>query len=183
MVPRLTAFALLCGLLVLNAAAKGPPVFAEAIEVEGARLTLRGVSLLRVGVIFRVYWAALYVEEGVETDRVLDDVAKRLEIHYLRPIRAKDIVKTGDQILRRQLTEDEWRAVRERVEAINRCYRDVRPGDCYALTYVPGRGSALSFNGEPICAIAGADFARAYFGIWLDPRTDFPEFRANLLTR
>lgn len=183
MVRRLTAVSLLWLPLIFAADVKAVPEFPGAIEADNVRLTLRGVSLLKVGVIFRVYWAALYVEDGVPTGRVLDDVAKRLEIYYLRPIRAKDIVKTGNQILRRQLTEDEWRAVRDRVEAINRFYRDVRAGDRYTLTYVPGRGSTLSFNGQPIGVIEGADFARAYFGIWLDPRTDFPEFRERLLAR
>jgi hypothetical protein len=32
---------------------------------------------------------------------------------------------------------------------------------------VPGRGTTVSLNGEPLVEVEGADFARAYFGIWL----------------
>ena len=39
------------------------------------------------------------------------------------------------------------------------------------------------FNGRPLGEIADADFARRFFGIWLDPRTSAPELRAALLRR
>ena len=49
-------------------------------------------------------------------------------------------------------------------------YVDVKPGDRYALTYVPGVGTELAFNGKPRGVIEGADFAAAYFAIWLGPQ-------------
>jgi hypothetical protein len=32
---------------------------------------------------------------------------------------------------------------------------------------VPRRGTELSYNGKPLVLIEGADFASAYFAIWL----------------
>jgi hypothetical protein len=58
-------------------------------------------------------------------------------------------------------------SLRDRLDRIDRAYQDVRPGDRYALTYVPGRGTELSYNGKPLTVIEGADFAAAYFSIWL----------------
>lgn len=156
-------------------------MFPQEIEVYGVRLTLRGEALLRVGYVFRVYWAALHVGDGIPTETVLEDVPKRLEIVYLRKISAQDIIKAGNEILRRQTSPEEFAAIESRVNQINALYRGVRPGDRYTLTYLPGYGSELAFNGEPLGVIPGADFARHYFGIWLDPRNEFREFRAALL--
>lgn len=155
--------------------------FPEAYEAGETRLTLRGVSLLRVGVIFKVYVAGLFVGEGADTRRVLEDVPKRLELAYLRNLAADDIIKAGNDMLRRHLSKAQLAALQPRIDAISRLYVDVKPGDRYALTYVPGRGSTLSLNGRDLGTIEGADFASAYFGIWLDPRTDYPEFQARLL--
>ncbi len=44
-----------------------------------------------------------------------------------------------------------------------------------------GIGSELALNNRPLAVIEGADFAAAYFGIWLDDRTHYPEFRKELL--
>ena len=57
--------------------------------------------------------------------------------------------------------------LRSRIDLFNAAYRDIKPGDRYALTYQPGKGTELSFNGEPLVTIEGADFAAAYFSIWL----------------
>ncbi len=167
----------------LIAAAAGKPNFPPLVEAHGARMTLRGEALLRVGYIFRVYWAALHVGEGVPTDAVLDDVPKRLDIVYLRNISAADLIKAGDDMLRRHLNAEQLASIQSRVDEINRLYRDVRAGDRYTLTYVPGHGSELAFNGQPLGVIPGADFAGPYFGIWLDPRTDYKDFQAALLGR
>jgi hypothetical protein len=169
--------------LPITSYATSKPTFPPIVEAHGARMTLRGEALLRVGYIFRVYWAALHVGEGVPTEDVLKDVPKRLEIVYLRHISAADLIKAGDEMLRRHLTPQELAAIQTRLDAINKLYRDVRPGDRYTLTYVPGIGSELAFNGQPLGVIPGADFAAPYFGIWLDPRTDYKDFQAALLGR
>lgn len=163
--------------LTLTQALANTPVF----EASGSRMTLRGEGLLKVGYLFKVYEARLFVQEDAPTPDVLNDVAKRLEIRYLRAIKAADIVEIGDETLRRQTGPEQLRQIEERVATINRWYTDVRPGDVYTLTYVPGRGSELALNGKPLGIIEGADFAAAYFGIWLDQRTKYAEFRNALL--
>jgi hypothetical protein len=62
-------------------------------------------------------------------------------------------------------------------------YRDVKPGDRYALTYIPGSGTELSFNGSPLVVIDGADFAAAYFSIWLGKRPLDPGLKDKLLRK
>lgn len=141
--------------------------FAENIQTGPTTLPLRNAALLRYLKFIKAYVAALYLPEGVPPDRVLSDVPKRLELHYLVSIKGSDFGKGAEPTLRLNHTAAELAKLRGRIDRINAIYRDVSPGDRYALTYLPGRGTELALNGTPLTVIEGADFAAAYFGIWL----------------
>jgi hypothetical protein len=66
-------------------------------------------------------------------------------------------------------------------EAMRRIFPDVKRGDRLIGVNLPGRGASFFHNGKPIGAIDDPAFARAFFGIWLDPRTSRPDFRKLLL--
>lgn len=141
--------------------------FDPRVQVAGQPLALQGVGLLRYRLVFKAYVAGLYLGEGIAPGRVFDDVPKRLEIEYFWPIEGADFGPAAEKVLSRTLDARAIEALRPRLDAINARYRSVRPGDRYALTYLPGRGTELSLNGEPLTVVPGADFARHYFGIWL----------------
>lgn len=63
-----------------------------------------------------------------------------------------------------------------------RLFPDVKPGDHIVGVYRP-EGASFLFNGRLLGAIPEPDFARRFFGIWLDPRTSAPDLRAALLRR
>lgn len=142
-------------------------VFAEQVDIGGRPLPLRNAALLRYLRLIKAYVAALYLPEGVDGEAVLTDVPKRLEISYLVAIRGEDFDRGAAPVLRRNLAPAELARVQGRIDRLNAAYRDVRPGDRYALTYQPGRGTELTLNGVPLITIEGADFAAAYFGVWL----------------
>jgi hypothetical protein len=71
---------------------------------------------------------------------------------------------------------------RSRWDALmRRVFPDVRKGDRLTGLHVPGRGVRFFHNGQPIGESPDPAFARAFFAIWLDPRTSQPEFRRTLL--
>lgn len=141
--------------------------FAESFRAGDTVLILHNAALLRYRKVIKAYVAAIYLPEGVRPENALDDVPKRLEISYLVSINGPDFGKGAEPVLRRNQTPEELARLRGRVDRLNALYRDVKPGDRYALTYLPGRGTELTLNGVPLTVIEGADFARAYFGIWL----------------
>jgi hypothetical protein len=155
------------------------PLAAGAAEVHGVRfqqnltvesetsLDLCAAELLRYKRIFRGYVAALYLEDCALRATPLADVPRRLELSYFWSISGSMFGSAAENVLERSLTPAELAVLRERLEALHAAYRDVEPGDRYALTYVPGTGTELSFNGAPLVTVPGADFARAYFAIWL----------------
>ena len=141
--------------------------FAEGYELDGMDLKLRSLGLMRYGLL-RAFAAALYLEEG-ERDP-LADVAKRLELVYFLPIAGRLFGPAARSVLKKSNSRAELAELDERLRTIDAAYRDVGSGDRYALTYQPGIGTELSLNGRPLVLVPGADFACAYFAIWLGAR-------------
>jgi Chalcone isomerase-like len=183
---RLITRTLLFALLIvqpMNAAALTVEgvTFQESVSIANKQVPIRGVALLRWLNIFKVYVAALYLPENGAPDDVLADIPKRLEISYLVSIPGPDFGKGAEAILERNNSPDALARLRGRIDQLNAVYRDVKPGDRYALTYVPGQGTELSYNGQPLITIEGADFAAAYFGIWLGNDPIDQEMRSRLI--
>ena len=58
---------------------------------------------------------------------------------------------------------------------------DVESGQILTAIYIPMQGTVFYHDGKRIAQIPGADFSKAFFGIWLDPKTSAPKLRAELL--
>lgn len=141
--------------------------FPERAAVGEITLTLRNTAELRWAGLFSVYRAALYVEEGRPLSAAAESAATRLEIVYYRDIPGEKFGPAAEKILARQISDEQLEEFRETLERLHRAYRDVTAGDRYDLTYLPGEGLELAFNGQPLAKARGDAFARAYLGIWL----------------
>ena len=158
---------LLAGISPSHALTLENVTFADSVQAGTVRLPLHKAALLRYLIFIKAYVAALYLPDGVKPENILTDVPKRLEISYLVSIKGIDFGKGAEPVLKRNHSPAELGLLRSRIDRINSVYRDVKPGDRYSLTYLPGRGTELALNGAPLTVIEGADFAAAYFGIWL----------------
>jgi len=58
---------------------------------------------------------------------------------------------------------------------------NVEPGQALTALYTPKQGTTFYYEGKQIALIPGAEFPKAFFGIWLDPKTSAPKLRAELL--
>jgi hypothetical protein len=174
-------------LAVLSAAAG-----ATAATVEGVTFSrearagetvipLRGYGLLRYMVFIKAYVAAFYLPEGVRSEDALSDVPKHLEIEYFHAIPAQDFAKATSASIARNTSLTAFQRLQPKIDEFNALYRDIAPGDRYALTYLPGRGTTLSRNGEPLGTVGGQDFAAALFGIWLGPNPLDGDLKSLLL--
>lgn len=172
-------------LLVLSGLAYGAEVedvvFEESVTVEGKTLSVRGAGLFRYLGVIKAYVGALYVEEGTSTERVLSDTAKRLEIEYFHAIKGEDFGPATNKVIAKNTDPETLKRLRPKIDAHNALYRDVQPGDRYSLTYIPGRGTELALNGEPIGIIEGADFAAAIYAMWLGDKPMNKSFKRQLM--
>ena len=155
--------------------------FPERYQSGDAAMRLTCVALLRYKILFKGYVAALYLGDGVEPADVLGDVPKRLELSYFWSISGSQFGKAGDEILAQNVDVEALARLRPRLDRLNALYQDVKPGDRYSLTYVPGVGTELALNDRPLGVIDGADFGSAYFRIWLGDHPVDPRLRDQLL--
>jgi hypothetical protein len=157
--------------------------FDRRVEALGAPLSLRGAGLFRWKWFVKVYAAALYVPDGTPAFDPAADVARRLEFSYLVGIERDGFGKAADELLAGNFPPEAIAPLRERIDRLHAAYVDVKPGDRYALSYVPGQGTELTHNGRRLALIEGADFARIYYAIWLGQAPIDRGLRDRLLAR
>lgn len=143
--------------------------FENEITLAGNQLTLHGIGLLRWKYVVKVYLVGLYKPAGVPVDQVLQDVPKRLEYYFFVDMKASDFQDTGFQLMAQNVGEEKARSLMKELEIFNSFYRDVKAGQRYAFSYVPGQGLEMELDGEVLGKVEGAEFAAAYMSIWLGP--------------
>lgn len=156
--------------------------FADSVQAGNEALPLHGVGLLRYKKFIKAYVAALYMDGRTSPKDVLSDVPKRLELEYFWAIKGPDFGKKANEILKNSFPPETLSPIKPRIDQIHSQYRDVKPGDRYSLTYIPGTGTELALNQQKIVTIPGADFAKVYFAIWLGPESGNEDLKNQLLT-
>ena len=155
--------------------------FVDSVEADGSRLSIRGTGLFRYMVFIKAYVGALYMLDGVPSEDVLTDTPRRLEIEYFHSIEGEDFGAASNKIMSRNVEPGVFKDLKPRLDKLNALYRDVRPGDRYSLTYVPGKGTELALNQNPLGIVEGADFASAIFAMWLGDQPMNNSFKEQLL--
>jgi hypothetical protein len=156
--------------------------FPERLEVAGAALVPVGGARLHWAWVVPVYDAAFFLPPGYRGDP-LTEVAKRYEIVLARALAAEDCRTATDRTIGQGLPAEERTAAAAAIAALNAAYVDLAPGDRFAYTYVPGRGTTLSRNGHDLATIPGAGLSRVLFAIWVGPKPIDDGFREQLLGR
>lgn len=138
---------------------------------------LSGQAVLRFFGL-RVYDARLWVGEGSASD--LFERELFLELRYGLSLK-------GERIAARSV--DEMAGIGQGSEAqrqawgdaMRRLFPDVNSGDRILGQYAPRGPSRFFYNDRPLGVVEDPDFGRAFFGIWLDPRTSEPAMREALI--
>ena len=168
------------------------PAVAAAVTIEGVAfdeervesnqpLKLRGAGLFRYMLFIKAYAGALYLPEKVPSDKALADIPKRLEVSYFHPINGEDFGPATISGIQKNVDEETFQRIQPQIELHNSLYVDVKPGDRYALTYIPGQGTTLALNGKDLGIIPGAEFASALFSIWLGSDPISKQFKSDIL--
>jgi hypothetical protein len=166
-----------CCLMLLLAAP------AAAVELPAAACTLlQTCRLIGQGQLrwwgFHVYDAALWSPSG----RWQAQAPYALDIRYARRVTGAQLAETSVDELRRLGIGDEAALTRWGT-AMRKLFPDVAPGSRLIGVHVPQRGALFYSATAYLGAIEEPEFARGFFAIWLDPRTQTPDLRAALLGR
>ncbi|MDO9623597.1 MAG: chalcone isomerase family protein [Pseudomonas sp.] len=154
-----------------------------------AQATLDQVSLERKNqTVLRYLWAdvyaaALYAEPSVSPAQAVDQQSsKRLELYYFRKIQRKDVIEAAWSTLKKQHDPATIERLRSDVDALHASFRDINPGDRYALNYNTNSGLSLERNSKTTFTSNNQELASAYLGIWLAPNGLSDKLRSSLLS-
>jgi hypothetical protein len=122
---------------------------------------------------FHIYDANFY--RGVSTNS--SEFA--LDLRYQKSFSGNAIAKkTVDEMKKLGVPDAQAQSWGQQLESF---LPNVEPGQTIAAIYGPKKGTTFYFEGKPLAQIPGAEFSKAFFGIWLDPKTSAPKLREQLL--
>ena len=155
--------------------------FEDTAVINGRTATLRGTGLLRYMLFIKAYVGAFYLEKTVSSSNALKDVPRRLVLHYFHAIPAQDFAEATTEMIKKNVSHSRFRALQPEIAQLNALYKDVKPGDEYRATYIPGIGTELALNGTVLGVVPGAEYSAAFFSIWIGKNPIDKGFRNNLL--
>ena len=154
--------------------------FPESTRIGKKNIPRRGSGIL-TWYGFKIYTIAFYAAPNPDDLAAFDeDQSCQLSIRYYRKLKKKDLICVANECLNKRGDLD-LEPLRERLDRFNDWYVNVRKGDEYRIVYRPGKGTELILNGRKLGMIPGADFARAYFDVWLSDHSPNQELRDQLL--
>lgn len=131
----------------------------------------------------RLRWLGLHIYDAslwINGARWNGEQEFALDIHYARDIKARRLIRTSLEEMRRLGFGDE-RRLEKWAELMARVLPDVRKGERLTGVNRPGAGAEFYYQGRSVGTIADPEFARAFFSIWLDARTREPGLRQSLI--
>ena len=170
--PRL--FAVVCLLLgIASAQAANIPAHIQQ-ELPDARLSGQG-TFRWYGL--KIYDATLWVGKSGYQNNSAKFI---LNLSYARELYGEKIAKASiDEI--RELGIGSGEQQQAWLGKMKALFPDVKEGSQISGVYLPGQAARFYLDGKLLGEINDAEFARAFFAIWLDPRTSASGLRKQLL--
>jgi len=144
--------------------------------------TLPGARIIGTGE-FRMFGFDIYNARLWSAARPLaSDQPFALELIYQRRISRDDLVRASVDEIKR-LSDGSISAGQLAVwqAQMQQSFVDVEAGTRLTGVYLPGQGARFYVGQQLRYEVNDPQFAQAFFGIWLDPRTNNPELREQLL--
>ena len=132
---------------------------------------------------FRWFGLTIYDAELLTAQPLRDDQWPQqtfgLRLTYARTLRGGEIAKSSLQEMEKlgivpAAQRDAW------LQRMTALFPDVNQGDAITGVNLPNRGIRFWRTDRPLGTVDDPAFARAFFSIWLDPKTTAPELRKSL---
>ena len=169
----LSVFTLFLG-LTLTAQSGGTKVngiiIPNIVKIDGKYLKLNGAGV-REKMFLDLYIGARYLTKKTNNAQEIIDGDNMMSIK-IRVISGMVTRENMEEAIRdgfKKSTKGNTKSIDSKIDdLINKGFAGViEKGDVFDLEYVPGKGTHLKKNGKTLVVIAGLEFKKALFGIWL----------------
>lgn len=176
----LACAATLGGALPAHAKTVQGVTFPDTATVGGQSVTLNGMGV-RVAYIFvKVYVAGLYLATPTHdaSAAIQTDAPKRMLLQFLREVTHDEMANA----MREGFAHTAGPSLQPQVDQFAGFFtQPLVTGSQASFDYVPGTGTTVTIGGQAKGTIAGADFMRALWGIWLGDKPADAGLKASLL--
>lgn len=147
----------------------------------GTPLVLNGMGL-REKFFFDIYVGGLYLPTKTADAKAIieQDVPKRVVMHFTYSKVTRDqLLDSFDEAFAKMSGSA---ALKSQIDQLKGAIEgDVVAGDVIILDYVPGAGTTLTFKGKKKVTIAGAEFMRLLWAVYVGPNPPTEAFKRGLL--
>jgi hypothetical protein len=106
-----------------------------------------------------------------------------MELHFVRNVTTTQLCDSWKEGLAAN-TPGASAELKAKFDKLCAAMADVKDGSVLALTYVPGTGTEIAFDGQAKATVEGKDFADALLGCWIGPEPGPGEdFKNSVLGR
>ena len=142
----------------------------DSVQVGGQTLALNGAGL-RKKMFVKVYAGGLYLKsKATDADAVVSaDAPMSVRMHFIYDgVSPAKLVETWTEGFAAS-TGGNTAPIADAIAAFNALFdKEAKKGDVYEVSYAPGAGVQVSFNGTVQGTVRGGlAFKKAVFGIWL----------------
>jgi hypothetical protein len=132
---------------------------------------------------FRWFGLTIYDAELLTAQPLRDDQWPQhtfaIRLTYARALRGAEIAKSSLQEMEKLgivpvAQRDNW------LQRMTALFPDVNAGDAITGVHLPNRGARFWRTDRALGTVDDPAFARAFFSIWLDPKTTAPDLRKSL---
>ncbi len=153
------------------------PAVHIAMELPQARLAGQG-GFTWFGLT--IYQARLWVGRQGYRGSAPEAAPFVLELRYERALDGRGIAEASVEQMRKigagsEPQRQSW------LHTMARIFPDVKAGERLSGAYLPAAGARFYLDGKLLAEVPDAAFARAFFGIWLDPASSAGALRQALL--
>ena len=144
----------------------------ELMEYQDTKLTLNGQGT-RVMFFMKIYESGLYLNSANSNsgEVINDNSAMGIRLDVLSSILTSEVMKKAINKGFVNSTNDNTHHITYKIhQLIDTFSQEIEVGDIYEFFYLPRSGIDVLRNSELLDTIAGVEFKKAFFGIWLSDK-------------
>ena len=141
----------------------------EFIEYQDTKLTLNGQGT-RVMFFVKIYESGLYLSlVNSNAEKVINEnSAMGIRLDVISSMLTADAMKKAIDEGFVKSTKDNTQPIADQIsQFMATLHQTIEVGDVYEFIYIPDSGIDVLRNSELLDTIAGLEFKKAFFGIWL----------------
>ncbi len=141
----------------------------ESMEYQDTKLILNGQGT-RVMFFMKIYESGLYLNSANSNSEevINDNSAMGIRLDVLSSMLTAEAMKKAIDEGFVKSTKDNTQPINDQIgQFMATLHQAIEVGDVYEFIYLPGSGVYVLRNSELLDTIAGLEFKKAFFGIWL----------------